>query len=97
MIFGFDISISNYSVFGLSLKKIQGIRLLFALKTFFGIHSGLLPAHQPDHLVQRQGTTPAFPCGLAPQSSAGPAFVVRDRDRDSALSGPINGTGLGLK
>ena len=29
------------------------------------------------------------------QSSAGPAFVVRDRD--SALSGPVNGTGLGLK
>ena len=32
MIFGFDISISNYLVFRLSRKKPQGIRLLFALK-----------------------------------------------------------------
>ena len=32
MIFGFDISISNYLVFRLSRKTPQGIRLLFALK-----------------------------------------------------------------
>ena len=41
MIFGFDISILNYSVFGLLFGKKQGIRLLFALKTFFGIRSCL--------------------------------------------------------
>ena len=34
---------------------------------------------------------------ISGQSSAGQAFVVRDRERDSALSGPVNGMGLGLK
>ena len=31
------------------------------------------------------------------QSSAGPAFVVWDRDRDSAISGLVNGMGPGLR
>ena len=31
------------------------------------------------------------------QSSAGPTFVVWDRDRDSAISGLVNGMGPGLR